>query len=160
MLVSLLSVAAAAAEPAGPVAGVPTAAVSAAHVADCIAAAKPGLGDESLLQQRGWVSMNVRVNGGTKPPFGAFTKPNDMSVLMLSVSRPKGGECVLLMPTPTVAEANAIQAALGRSSEQATGSAPKGADSWTTSTHQLSLVEIGNAQARGLRLTVNTLENR
>lgn len=160
MLAALLPLAAAAAQAAPSVPGVPTAAVAAAHVEDCVAAAKPGRADLAVLERRGWRSAGVTVNKGKKAPFEIYFKAPDMTMLQAWVSGPEAGSCILRIPTPTVAEAEAVRAALGRKAVPAGGSAPGSEDIWTTAAHRLSLAPMGNAKASGLRVTVKPLAHK
>lgn len=159
MLFPILPLAAAAVQAASPVPDVPTAAVAASHFEDCVAAAKPGRVDQALLERRGWRSGRVTVNKGKKAPFEIYFKANDMTLLQAWLSGPQAGACILRIPTPTTAEADAVRAALGRKAAPVTGSA-QADDIWTTATHRLSVAAMGNSNASGLRITVSPLADR
>lgn len=153
MPASFLPLVAAALSAAPTMPGVPAADVAAAHVRDCADAATPRGVDLALLRERGWRSASITVGKGKKAPFQLFTKPNDMTFLSAFESGPQAKSCVLLIPTPTTGEADAVRAALGREAGPGTGQP----DSWTTSTHRFSVAPIGNARASGLRVTVKAL---
>ncbi|MEA3011419.1 MAG: hypothetical protein QOJ91_3111 [Sphingomonadales bacterium] len=158
MVFALLSLAAVVAAPLVP--GVPPAAVAVSHIEDCIAASKAGGADFALLEQRGWVSAHATVDHGKKGPFEIYTRPNDMSFLGAFGAGRDAGRCFVLLPTPAPADVAAIRTALGRPAEGPPSPPSEAAESWTVPSHRLTLVPIGNAQARGLKVTVIPLEKK
>lgn len=153
MLAWFLPLVAAATGPAPTAAGVPTADVAAAYVRDCADAATARGVDLALLRKRGWLSASVTVGKGKRAPFQLFARPDDRTFLSAFESGPQAKSCILLIPTPTTGEADALRAALGRTA----GPETLPTDMWTTSTHRFSVTAIGNVKASGLRVTVKPL---
>lgn len=160
MLGPIFPLIAAAAQAAYAIPGVPTAAVAAAHVEDCVAAAKPGRIDTAALERSGWRSAGATVNKGKKAPFQIYFKNNDMTFLQVWLTGPEAGSCILRIPAPTAAEAEAMRRAMGRKMAPSAGSEPQGEDSWTTATHRLTVAAMGNEKASGLRVIVRPLADR
>jgi len=140
--------------------GVPSADAIVGHVRDCMAASGTPSPSFTVLSQRGWQQGSITTPDGKPQPAALFSKPNDMTMLVVFMQGPNAGRCMIMSPVVDLAGDQAVRSRLATLLGKPLISADGLKQAWKTATQTIVLEPMGTAQARGVRIAVKFAEGR
>ena len=140
--------------------GVPSADAIVGHVRDCMAASGTPSPSFTVLSQRGWQQGSITTPDGKPQPAALFSKPNDMTMLVVFMQGPNAGRCMIMSPVVDLAGDQAVRSRLATLLGKPLISADGLKQAWKTATQTIVLEPMGTAQARGGRIAVKFAEGR
>ena len=117
-------------------------------------------GERDALAQRGWQQGSITTEDGKAQPAALFSKPNDMTVLVVFMQGPNAGRCMVMSPVVDLAGDQAVRTRLATLLGKPVLSADGLKQGWKSATQTIILEPMGTAQARGIRIAVKFTEGR
>ncbi|HOA47958.1 MAG TPA: hypothetical protein PKJ55_00840 [Novosphingobium sp.] len=140
--------------------GVPSADAIVGHVRDCMAASGTPSPSFSVLTQRGWQQGSITTPDGKPQPAALFSKPSDMTMLVVFQQGPNAGRCMVMSPVVDLAGDQAVRARMATLLGKPLVSADGLKQAWKTATQTVVLEPMGTEKARGVRIAVKFTEGR
>ena len=140
--------------------GVPSADAIVGHVRDCLAASGTPSPSFAVLSQRGWQQGSITTPDGKPQPAALFSKPNDMTMLVVFQQGPNAGRCMVMSPVVDLAGDAAVRTRMATLLGKPIVSTDGLKQAWKTATQTVVLEPMGTEKARGIRIAVKFTEGR